>query len=140
MASGFATDCNSLYDVRRKHGSLPAERRVALDLLDLREGLEEFGDQVRWIPTTHMLADALTKHMPPDLINKFLNDCRYAFKYSADIENAKKNARTERARLRAKTHTDDALHVHYVQSVCKNDARYLQQHSVNDVPFHHLVR
>jgi hypothetical protein len=116
VASGFATDCNSLYDVCRKHGSLPSERRVALDLLDLREGLEEFGDQVRWIPTTHMLADALTKHMPPDLILKVMRDCKYAFKYSADIENAKKHARTERARLRTKTAHTDAQYVHYVQT------------------------
>jgi hypothetical protein len=64
-----------------------------------------------------MLADALTKHMPPDLILKVMNDCKYAFKYSADIEHAKKNARTERARLRSKTIDTDAQHVHYVQSV-----------------------
>ena len=75
VRGGFATDCNSLYDVCRNHGSLPSERRVALDLLDVRENLEEFGDQVRWIPTTHMLADALTKRMQPDLILKVMNEC-----------------------------------------------------------------
>ena len=74
VPGGFATDCNSLYDLCRKHGSLPTERRVALDLLDVREGLEEFGDQVRWVPTTHMLSDALTKHMSSDLILKFRHE------------------------------------------------------------------
>ena len=97
VPGAIATDCRSLYDLCRKHGSLPQERRIALDLLDVREGLEDHGDQIRWIPTAHMLADALTKRMPPDLLLKFLKDYRYAFKYSAELENVKKEARQRRA-------------------------------------------
>jgi hypothetical protein len=44
-----------------------------------------------------MLADALTKRMPPDLLIKFLTDYRYAFKYSAELENVNKEARQRRA-------------------------------------------
>ena len=37
----MGTDCKSLYDVCTRLGSLPEERRVALDLLDVKEGVEE---------------------------------------------------------------------------------------------------
>jgi len=111
VPSGFATDCNSLYDLCRKHGSLPSERRIALDLLEVREGLEEFGDQVRWIPTAHMMSDCLTKHMQPDLLMKVLNECVYAFKYDAEIETAKKAARTARAQKRQQSAATSARSV-----------------------------
>ena len=97
IPAALATDCRSLYDLCRKHGSLPQERRIALDLLDVREGLEDHGDQIRWIPTAHMLADVLTKRMPADLLLKFLKDYQYSFKYSEALENVKKDARKRRA-------------------------------------------
>ena len=50
----LATDCKSLYDLCKNDGKLPDERRVALALLDVREGIEEFGDSFRWIPTDHI--------------------------------------------------------------------------------------
>ena len=43
----LGTDCKSLYDVCTKNGSMPEERRVALDLLDVRCSIEEFGDKIR---------------------------------------------------------------------------------------------
>ena len=54
----LATDCKSLYDLCKNDGKLLDERRVALDLLDVREGIQELGDNFRWIPTDHVLADA----------------------------------------------------------------------------------
>ena len=51
---------------------MPEERRVALDLLDVRESIEEMGDQIRWIPTDHMLVDCMTKLMPPDAMLDYL--------------------------------------------------------------------
>ena len=62
----LGTDCKSLYDLCMKEGSLPDERRVALDLLDVREGIEEIGDKIRWVPTDHFLVDCMTKAMQPD--------------------------------------------------------------------------
>ena len=41
----LGTDCKSLYDLCMREGSLPDERRVALDLLDIREGIEEIGEK-----------------------------------------------------------------------------------------------
>ena len=66
VAIGMATDCKSLYDVCIRPTSMPTEKRVTLDLLDVRHHLDQHPDhyQVRWIPTTAMLVDALTKHLP----------------------------------------------------------------------------
>ena len=61
----LGTDCRSLYDICTKNGSMPEEKRVALDLMDVRESIEEMGDTIRWISTDHMLVDCLTKNMPP---------------------------------------------------------------------------
>ena len=105
----LATDCKSLYELRKNDGKLPDDRRVALDLLDVRDGLQYYGDEYRWIPTDHMLADALTKRMPPDLLLKFLKDSEYTFKYDDAISNAKrmairrrKDARKEKKETNAK--------------------------------------
>ncbi len=51
-------------------GSLPKEKRVALDVAAITETLAREMDFARWIPTKHMLADVLTKAMakaPPYL-------------------------------------------------------------------------
>ena len=85
----LGTDCKSLYDVCTKQGSMPEERRVALDLLDVRESIEEMGDQIRWIPTDHMLVDCLTKTMPADAMMEYLKKMEYAFKYDDVIKNTK---------------------------------------------------
>ena len=77
----MGTDCKPLYDVCTKNGSMPEEKRVALDLLDLRESVEELGDQIRWIPTDHMLVDCMTKNMPPEEMPGYLKTMEYAFKY-----------------------------------------------------------
>ena len=92
----IGTDCKSLFDLCSKIGSLPDERRVALDLLDVREGIEELGDQIRWVPTDHMLADAFTKAMPPDLMMRYLKDNVYSFKYDEDLKNTKREVAKER--------------------------------------------
>jgi hypothetical protein len=63
----LGTDCRSLYDNTIKPASTTKEKRVALDLLDVREGIESSGDQIRWLPTDHMLMDSLTKAMHPAL-------------------------------------------------------------------------
>ena len=75
---GFGTDCRSLYDTTVKTGSSTREKRIAMDLQDVRDGVDE-GDQARWIPTEVMLADGLTKRMTAqDLIENTLLKGRYA--------------------------------------------------------------
>ena len=57
-------------------GSMPEERRTALDLLDVRESMEAWGDVVRWIPTDTMLVDPMTKRMQPDILRQALQELR----------------------------------------------------------------
>ena len=70
------TDCRSLYDtIHRDSGRLPQERRLVMDLAwfreflhreapsDPRDSMEMGAMPLRWVPTAHMLADALTKIM-----------------------------------------------------------------------------
>ena len=98
----IGTDCKSLYDLCNRVGTVPDDKRCALDLLDVREGVEEFKDQVRWVPTDHMLADAFTKNMPPDLLMRYLKDYVYSFKYDDEIKNTKREvakARKEQKNL-----------------------------------------
>ena len=52
------TDCKSLHDMLHKDGAMPTERRVALDVYDIRQYLDE--DDLECVPTTAMLADPLT--------------------------------------------------------------------------------
>ena len=59
----YIVDAKSLYDLLNKQGSLPQERRVALDILATREAVQREHDHVRWAPTRHLLADVLTKKM-----------------------------------------------------------------------------
>lgn len=79
-------DCNYIYHVCNKTGSIPEERRVALDLLDVRESLEQVGDVARWDPTDHMRVDRLTKSVPTYLLITYLRDMAYALKYEHDIK------------------------------------------------------
>ena len=103
----LGTDCKSLYDVCTKNGSMPEERRVALDLLDIRESIEEFGDKIRWIPTDHMLVDCMTKSMPPDAILGFMKNMEYALKYDDVIKSTKREiAKTRKRKKEAEDSAD----------------------------------
>ena len=62
--------------------------------------MEFFGGQIRWVPTEHMLSDALTKRIPTDLIIKFMKDNRYSFTYSDEITPYKCTEKRARAKKR----------------------------------------
>ena len=104
----LGTDCKSLYDVCMKEGSLPEDRRAALDLLDVNEGIEEFGDKIRWVPTDHLLVECMTKAMQPSLMLEFLKHSHYAFKYDDAISNTKREKAKEK-RAAAKEKKDAKL-------------------------------
>ena len=55
------TDAKSLYDHLNKTGSVPKEKQTLIDLLVARDSTEDGAVKIRWVPTTHMLADILTK-------------------------------------------------------------------------------
>ena len=77
-------------------GSMPTERRIALDILDLRECIEQWGDSVRWVPSGAMLVDALTKKMPPDVLRQVMTDNRYSFRWSEAAVTAKTRGKEAR--------------------------------------------
>ena len=58
----MATDCRSLVEHTNKTGSTSlTEKRVALDMSDLREGIDGGKVLLKWIATEEMAADWLTK-------------------------------------------------------------------------------
>ena len=74
------TDCRSFVDLVRKEGSMPTERRIALDIADMREGFEG-GDSCVWTDTRLMLCDPLTKHLPDQsYFEHVLKTCHYIFR------------------------------------------------------------
>ena len=97
----FATDCKSVYDVCSKSGSIPEEKRVALDLLDLKESISIMGDQIRWIPTDYMLADSLTKTMPTDDLLQYLHHMEYSLKYDEQLAETKRSLQKQRKKQKA---------------------------------------
>ena len=59
------TDCKSLFDhVSSMSAPTLDDRRTALDIVILRESLSKTQGSLRWVPTTYMLADSLTKESP----------------------------------------------------------------------------
>ena len=57
------TDCKSLYDhlVSPSAPTAIEDRRTSIDVVIIRESVRAMQAFVRWVPTAHMLADALTK-------------------------------------------------------------------------------
>eukprot|EP00971_Amphidinium_carterae_P014349 283503-Amphidinium_carterae.1 len=45
-------------------GGAVQEKRILLDIADIREWTESGGVQIAWIPTKSMVADSLTKYIP----------------------------------------------------------------------------
>ena len=71
------TDCRSLYDlVTRTAMPSCAEFRTTLEVLLIKQRCEEH-IRFRWVPTTLMLADGLTKAMSVDLLREILRICRF---------------------------------------------------------------
>lgn len=90
MVPGYlVVDAKSLFDMLNKVGALTSERRVALDVISVKEALEEDQSKLRWVPTRHMLADVLTKlmtHIPPYLLH-VLQKGRLSLVESAEAKN-----------------------------------------------------
>ena len=106
---GMATDCKSLYDVCIRPTSMPTEKRVTLDLLDIRHYLDRFPDkyQVRWVLTTAMLVDALTKHLVDQtVLTQFLDNNHYSLREDPRLEEQRVAARAaRRAKAKPKSKT-----------------------------------
>ena len=55
------TDCKSLYDTLEVGHGVPQDKRTALEVLALRQGMRSYNQKIRWVETEEMIADPLTK-------------------------------------------------------------------------------
>lgn len=77
----LATDCKSLYDHMVSPSSPTAveDRRTSIDIAILRESVKAMLAWIRWLPTSRMIADGLTKDKtdPIDLLRSSIRNCSY---------------------------------------------------------------
>lgn len=78
----------TLYDTTA--GSLPEERRVVLDLLDVRTALEQVGDALRWSFAEHTLVDSLTTRMPTHLLTFYVRYMTCALSYGHQLKDTQR--------------------------------------------------
>ena len=59
----LVTDCKSLYDhlISPSAPTAIEDRRTSIDVVIIRESVKAMNANVRWVPTSHMLADAFNK-------------------------------------------------------------------------------
>ena len=73
----WLSDCQSLVQHLTSHvGTKVQDKRLSIEMEALRQSLESPHEILRWIDTSAMLADALTKAMKPDLLLGCLACCR----------------------------------------------------------------
>ena len=72
-----------------------ADKRVAVDMIIVKESLERVGCKLRWAPTDRQLGDVLTKDKaePADLIRSVIKAGEYQL---ADEDTVLERAKTER--------------------------------------------
>ena len=65
------TDAKGLHDHVHKTGGVATEKQAALDILLIKQLVEDQVLGLRWTPTWKQLADPLTKEMPGVLLESF---------------------------------------------------------------------
>ena len=87
----WVTDAKDVYDSLSKEGiPSPAERRLALDIVILKELLGRPNNFLHWCDTSHMVADGLTKSMQNDHIRQVLGSGIYSLTYSPECRQERK--------------------------------------------------
>ena len=88
------SDCRSLVDHCAKTGGSVSEKRVALDIADLRAAVEDGKTKVVWMPTLEMPADGLTKHLVNQkALRRLLNAEPFRVTYPKDASARKKSGK-----------------------------------------------
>ena len=67
----LVSDAKSLFDHVNGSGQLATERQVSLDILAVRQAVQEKLLCLHWVPTWRQFADSLTKAMIDELFSKF---------------------------------------------------------------------
>ena len=100
----WLTDSKDLFDNLQKEGSPScSERRLALDLVVLRELLARPCDTLHWIDTAAMLADGLTKSMQNHFLRQCMSEGRHCWQFDETTRNERKSAK---ALARSRTKAD----------------------------------
>ena len=81
-------------------GGFYSSRATSCSRFDVKEGIERMNDQIRWVPTDHMLVDCITKLMPPALMLEYLHTGKYAFQYDKEFKDPKRVKAKERKTIR----------------------------------------
>ena len=114
MGHLWLTDCNSLYEhLASPKSNTVQNKRLGIDLQLLRQMIWERdgdhigeidhaqGDYPRWIDTSVMLADPLTKVMKPDVMTKVLGTGTFNMCATPESLAIKEKNRQARQRMRS---------------------------------------
>ena len=97
----LVTDCKSLYDhlISPSAPTAIEDRRTSIDVVIIRESVRAMNAHVRWVPTSHMLADALTKDNgdPTDALRGCIRQS--AYQISPESVVLEQQAKEKQARL-----------------------------------------
>ena len=103
-------DCKSVYDHLQQYASpgSVSDKRVAIDLVIIRETIQRIHGVIRWCPTWLQLADALTKESPEamDLLRGALMKNQYHLHAESSMMAA---AAEQKQRRIAKRHVSEGL-------------------------------
>ena len=81
----MVTDAKSLSDHLRTTGSIPKDRETLIHLLVTRDLVETKVIDLKWMPTTLMVADAITQEMTPSAqVKRLLEEGRYSLAPTED--------------------------------------------------------
>ena len=98
------TDCKSLCDHLHSPSSPTSieDRRTSIDVVIIRESVRAMQAFVRWVPTSHMLADALTKDAgdPIDLLRACLKNGAYQISEETVVLQQQAEEKQERLKRR----------------------------------------
>ena len=131
-------DCKSIYDHLQNYASPGSvgDKRVAIDLVIVRETLARIGGVIRWAPTWLQLADALTKESPEamDLLRAAMTTNKYHLNKESTMMEAA--ARQRQVRLSRKT----ALEVDAQAGTIDSTKAESAAHFVRSSPIEQMVK
>ena len=125
MKSVWSTDCRSCYDTLQRPIAKTVNKRLGMQLAELRQYLwrakgsslpdqttledrpAEPTDQIRWVDTLVMVADALTKAMRDDLLQKVINTNVWDYTQTEDMKYVKTRKQKARSKANADTGSED---------------------------------
>lgn len=103
----LVTDCKSLFDHLDSPSAPTAieDRRTSIDVTIIRDSVRSMKAYVRWVPTAHMLADALTKDQgdPQDMLRACLKSSTYQISPESVVLQRQAQERELRLKQRCQT-------------------------------------